>query len=403
MRHAIGLGVVSPARGNRRGPGRWQQWPALPLHLLGSHREHDHSRAWACGDAPSLRKGAGRGRGRKRLRNGRTLRPGDRHVVSDWLDEHSTLRPHPDAAPDGQGPGGGRHRETTAGRALRPRHRSVDQDRRNARCARMRTPPRCSRRARSWWSAAIRACGPSARWPVPSSTIPRPGSGMPPGHSRPGDSSIRRPSSLPARSSCSGVSTATYRLSASAELYDPATGTWTPAAPMLAARYQSHGNPPSFGCRAGRRRVGLRCSVATEAELYDPAARTWRRTGSLFAPHAGHTATPLPSGKVLVVGGAWQSTPSSPTRSCSTRSRRPGATPAVLSTQSGSHGHAPALGCGSGGWGERAVSSAELYGIIVSPGAGESRARSQARPSRPKGAAVLGMSGPSCTTSREEP
>jgi hypothetical protein len=94
--------------------------------------------------------------------------------------------------------------------------------------------------------------------------------------------------------------------SASAELYEPATGTWTPTAPMLAARSNHTATrlrSDAVLVAAGLASFGVTLEATMEAELSDPAARTWHQTGSLFAPRFGHTATQVPSGKVLVVDG----------------------------------------------------------------------------------------------------
>ncbi len=159
-------------------------------------------------------------------------------------------------------------------------------------------------------------------------------------------------------------------LTASAELYDPATGSWTPAAPMLSARHSHTATLLSSGAVlvAGGSGFG---AVEMEAEIYNPVTRTWRRTGSLFASRfGGHTATRLPSGKVLVVGGLGGNgvldgvlantdlfDPESETWSDAGCTIKPRSGHTATLLPSG----AVLVAGGSGD------SSAELYGIIVSP------------------------------------
>jgi hypothetical protein len=95
---------------------------------------------------------------------------------------------------------------------------------------------------------------------------------------------------------------------ASAELYDPATGTWTATGSLGTARGQYTATLLASGkvLAAGGRNTftgGVPFNYFASSELYDPATGTWTATGSLGTARTTHTATLLPSGKVLVAGG----------------------------------------------------------------------------------------------------
>ena len=87
-----------------------------------------------------------------------------------------------------------------------------------------------------------------------------------------------------------------------AELYDPKAGTFTVTSNLPVAVRATH-----TATRLDNGKVliagGFHSGVLSAAELYDPANGTFTATGSLTTARAQQTATLLPGGKVLLVGG----------------------------------------------------------------------------------------------------
>ncbi|MGH7348072.1 MAG: Kelch repeat-containing protein, partial [Candidatus Rokuibacteriota bacterium] len=94
-------------------------------------------------------------------------------------------------------------------------------------------------------------------------------------------------------------------LSSSAELYDPGSGLWTPTGAMRTARLFHTATLLPSGqvlIAGGSTTDFVDINAIATAELYDPGSGLWKPTGAMRAPRAGHTATLLASGQVLVAG-----------------------------------------------------------------------------------------------------
>jgi hypothetical protein len=100
-----------------------------------------------------------------------------------------------------------------------------------------------------------------------------------------------------------------------AELYTPATGQWSPAINGLPSLYGCSGVLACFGSSAtllgdgdvlvagGDAGLASNSHSSSEAVLYNPTANSWTTTGSLNVSRLFQTASLLQNGQVLVAGG----------------------------------------------------------------------------------------------------
>ena len=100
----------------------------------------------------------------------------------------------------------------------------------------------------------------------------------------------------------SGATTATGAL-ATTEIYDPGTGAFSAGGSMAHARKGHSATLLPSGKVLIAGGEGDQESLTT-AELYDPTTNSFSGTGNMGAARTGHSATLLANGKVLIAGGA---------------------------------------------------------------------------------------------------
>jgi len=105
---------------------------------------------------------------------------------------------------------------------------------------------------------------------------------------------------------CSGVTP-------SVEIYNPSTGTWSAASPLHAARGAFSTTLLSNGQVLVAGGINAANNPINSVEKYDPASGQWILTGQLKVARDEQTATLLPNGNVLVAGGENRSNASTAT------------------------------------------------------------------------------------------
>lgn len=89
-----------------------------------------------------------------------------------------------------------------------------------------------------------------------------------------------------------------------ADIYDPTSGTWSAAAPMLMALCGHTATLLPDGRVLVAGGINYYARLNATASIYNPVANTWAATGSMTKSRSYHSAVLLPNGKVLVVDQA---------------------------------------------------------------------------------------------------
>ena len=109
-----------------------------------------------------------------------------------------------------------------------------------------------------------------------------------------------------------GGAFAIWQITNTVDIFDPATNSIAPAAAMSVKRWSHTATTlPDGRVLVAGGRTGLSSTptspffgvVLDTAELYDPATDSWSPTGSMNVARRSHTQTLLPDGRVLICGG----------------------------------------------------------------------------------------------------